>query len=193
MTRTPDDDLLEAVEDALVRSAYYVMGILTRIAAENDLSLSQLRVLGILWDRRLRMTDLAAHLGLDRSTLSGLVDRAERRGLLARGRSPVDRRGVDVFATPKGQALMAHLHTQLRAVLAPSIGHLTPERCVELVRLLEPILEAARRQGTRPPAGPAAPAFRHAADTCGEADPNTDTDGDAGAGPWPAPAHEILS
>lgn len=63
-------------------------------------SLTQLRLLGVLRDRRPRMTELAAFLGLDKSTLSGLVDRAERRGLVARDKNPQDRRVVDVFLTP---------------------------------------------------------------------------------------------
>ncbi|MGM1062504.1 hypothetical protein [Saccharothrix sp. Mg75] len=41
------------------------------------------------------MTDLAAFPGLDESTMSGLVERAERRGLVARDRSPADRLGAD--------------------------------------------------------------------------------------------------
>ncbi|MGY1962144.1 MarR family transcriptional regulator [Nocardia gipuzkoensis] len=64
------------------------MAVLTRIGSEHDLSLTQLRLLGLLRDRRPRMTDLAAFLGLDKSTMSGLVERAERRGLVARGKSP---------------------------------------------------------------------------------------------------------
>lgn len=47
----PDDDSTDALVDGLVRSAFQVMGVLTRIGAEYDLSLTQLRVLGILRDR----------------------------------------------------------------------------------------------------------------------------------------------
>ncbi|MCU1407511.1 MAG: Transcriptional regulator, MarR family protein, partial [Glaciihabitans sp.] len=70
--------------DALAQSAFVTMGALTRIASENDLSLTQLRVLAILRDRRLRMTDLVGYLGLEKSTLTGLIDRAESRGLVSR-------------------------------------------------------------------------------------------------------------
>lgn len=47
-----------ALADALVPAAFVTMAILTRIGAENDLSLTMLRVLGILHDRRPRMSDL---------------------------------------------------------------------------------------------------------------------------------------
>src|SRR5689334_4842764 len=116
----------DALLDAFVRSTFQVMGVLTRIGAQNDLSLTQLRVLGILRDRRLRMSALATFLGLDKSTMSGLVDRAERRGLLARGRSAEDRRAVDVFITPAGLELAELLQDEIRRALEPALGPLDP-------------------------------------------------------------------
>ncbi|MEV5413129.1 MarR family transcriptional regulator [Thermopolyspora sp. NPDC052614] len=144
------DDAPEKLEEALVRGSYRVMGILTRLGAEHDLSLSLLRVLGILRDRRLRVSDLADRLGLDKSTMSGLVDRAERRGLLARGKNPEDGRAVDVYATPAGRELAARLHTRFRRALKPSFDRFTPERRAELVRLLTVVLEEADKGVTRP-------------------------------------------
>src|SRR5689334_12013476 len=110
---------LDALIDALVRSTFQVTGVLTRIGAANDLSLTQLRVFGILRDRRPRVTELAAHLGLDKSTMSGLIDRAERRGLLAREKSPDDGRAVEVFLTPAGHELTRRLYLEVRDTLAP--------------------------------------------------------------------------
>ena len=126
------DDLV----DALVRSSYQVMGVLTRIGAEHDLSLTQLRVLGILRDRRARVTELASFLGLDKSTMSGLIDRAERRGLLARGKNPEDRRAVDVFMTPAGLELAGRVQEEVRRALAPATDRLDPEQRDQLVALL---------------------------------------------------------
>jgi DNA-binding MarR family transcriptional regulator len=125
------------VDDALVRSAFRVMGVLTRIGAEHDMSLTQLRVLGILRDRRARMTELAAFLGLDKSTMSGLIDRAEGRGLLARGKDPADRRVVDVSITPAGLELAERLQDQIRLALAPTTGRLNLQQRDHLVELLE--------------------------------------------------------
>jgi len=129
--------------DALVRSSFQVMGVLTRVGAQHDLSLTQLRVLGILRDRRARMTELATYLGLDKSTMSGLVDRAERRGLLARGKNPGDRRVVDVFITPAGLALADLVQDDIRQALAPATGHLTTDESERLTRLLERVLSRA--------------------------------------------------
>ncbi len=60
--------------DVIVQTSFVTMAVLNRVAAEHDLSLTQLRVLAILRDRRLRMTELARYLGLDKSTMTGLVD-----------------------------------------------------------------------------------------------------------------------
>lgn len=131
----------DPLEDLLIRTAYLVTGILTRIGAQNDLSLTQLRVIGILRDRRARMTDLAAYLGLDKSTMSGLVDRAERRGLLARGKNPEDGRVVDVFVTPAGLELIGRLRGEIRQALAPATERLPQQQRDELARLLDAFLE----------------------------------------------------
>jgi DNA-binding MarR family transcriptional regulator len=149
-----DADAVDALIDALVRSSFQVMGVLTRIGAQYDLSLTQLRVLGILRDRRPRMTELATFLGLDKSTMSGLIDRAERRGLLARGRNPEDRRVVDVFITPAGFELTERLYGEIRRALAPATGRLDSAQRAQLVQLLEPVLV--------PSAGIGAPEPRHA-------------------------------
>ncbi|MEU7987471.1 MarR family winged helix-turn-helix transcriptional regulator [Streptosporangium canum] len=132
----------DALVDALVRSTFQVVGVLTRIGAERDLSLTQLRVLGILRDRRPRMTELAAFLGLDKSTLSGLIDRAERRGLVARGKNPQDRRVVDVFLTPAGLELAEQVYGEVRRALAPATARLDPQDGDQLVQLLHTVLHS---------------------------------------------------
>lgn len=126
----------EALVDALVRSSFEVMGALTRVGASHDLSLTQLRVLGILRDRRARMTELAAYLGLDKSTLSGLVDRAERRGLLERGKNPEDGRVVDVFMTQAGRDLAEIVQEEVRRALTPLTDRLDDPDREQLLRLL---------------------------------------------------------
>ncbi|MDG4752628.1 MarR family transcriptional regulator [Micromonospora sp. WMMD718] len=142
----------DAVVDALVRASFQVMGVLTRIGAEHDLSLTQLRVLGILRDRRASMTELATFLGLDRSTMSGLIDRAERRGLLARGKNHVDGRVVDVFMTPVGRELAERIEAEIRRALTPAIERLDPQRRDQLVDLLEPVATSPLTLRQRPAA-----------------------------------------
>ncbi|GAA4607874.1 DNA-binding MarR family transcriptional regulator [Actinoplanes octamycinicus] len=134
---------VDEVLDVLVRYTFHVTGVLTRLGAENDLSLTQLRVFGILRDRRPRVTELAAYLGLDKSTMSGLIDRAERRGLLARGKSPADGRVIEVFLTPAGRELTERLYREARDTLAPGLQRLAPAQRAQLLGLLGPLLSPA--------------------------------------------------
>jgi len=126
--------------DALVRTSFAAMAVLTRIGAEHDLSLTQLRVLGILRDRRVKMSELADYLGLDKSTVSGLVDRAEKRGLLQRAPNPADGRAVDVSLTAAGAELAGRGAGQIARALAPMTGKLTQAEARRLTALLEQIL-----------------------------------------------------
>jgi DNA-binding MarR family transcriptional regulator len=89
------------------------------------------------------MAELADHLGLEKSTMSGLVDRAERRGLLARGRNADDARAVDVFMTEAGLELAERLHTEVRRALAPTTDRLDAKGRQALTRLLERMLGSA--------------------------------------------------
>lgn len=140
-------DTAEQVErrglvDALARTSFTTMAVLNRIGAEHDLSLTQLRVLGILRDRRVKMSTLADFLGLDRSTISGLVDRAEKRGLLRRAPNPADGRAVDVLLTETGAELAEHGATEVARALSPLTSKLTRAEARRLTALLEHMLGA---------------------------------------------------
>jgi DNA-binding MarR family transcriptional regulator len=98
--------------DGLTQLSFLILGTLERRAAEHDLSVVQTRLLGILRDRQPTMNELAGLLGLDKSSTSGLVDRAERRGLVQRAPSSHDGRAVLVTTTPAGRALIAEVAGQ---------------------------------------------------------------------------------
>ena len=112
------------VMDGLVQASFTVIALLSRAAAEHDLSLTQLRVLAILRDREPTIAGLATYLGLERSSVSGLVDRSVRRGLVRRDTSEEDGRAVRVSLTPDGQRLAAVLTEEIGGLLAPMIGSL---------------------------------------------------------------------
>ncbi len=115
------DDLL--LRDALVQMSFEVMGRLTQLASEEGMSLTQLRALGVLRDRRPRMADLAKGLGLDRSSVTGLIDRAQQRGLVERVPEEGDGRVVRVALTEEGlrtaERMTARMSELLADVVAP--------------------------------------------------------------------------
>jgi DNA-binding MarR family transcriptional regulator len=134
----------DALVDALAQSGFLVMGVLTRIGAEHDLSLTQMRVLGVLRDRTPRMAELADFLGLDKSTMSGLVDRAERRGLLERAKSSADGRAIHVAMTPAGLELAEQVQAEVSQALAPATSRLDADDRAALIRLLDRMLRPAQ-------------------------------------------------
>lgn len=138
--RPGDHDTANTQVDALAQTAFVVMAVLTRVAAANDLSLTQLRVFGILRDRRPRMAELASYLGLERSTMSGLIGRAEKRGIVRREDDPVDGRGTAVIMTPQGIELARVIHAEIRRELMPLLGRLDPGEGDRLAALLTRML-----------------------------------------------------
>jgi DNA-binding MarR family transcriptional regulator len=130
----------DGLVDVLVQTSFVTMAVLNKVGAENDLSLTQLRVLAILRDRRLKMTELADYLGLDKSTMTGLVARAENRGLLERVRNPSDGRAVDVRISPDGADLAGRLYAQVARSLAPMTSTLTRADQRRLRTLMETML-----------------------------------------------------
>jgi len=134
----------EGLADALVTTAFVTMAVINKIGAENDLSLSLIRVLGILWDRRPRMTELADYLGLEKQTMSGLIARAEKRGLVARAPNEDDGRATDVFLTSDGAKLVKRLRVQGQQALAPIIEQLSASDQQLLQNLLQRMFETRK-------------------------------------------------
>jgi DNA-binding MarR family transcriptional regulator len=126
--------------DALAQSAFVTMGSLTGLAADAGLSLTQLRVLAILRDRRLRIGDLAEHLGLEKSTMTGLVARASGKGLLERLPNADDARAVDVVLTDRGRQVATALESAMRDALLPLTDRLPAADRRRLRELLERML-----------------------------------------------------
>ena len=131
----------EGLLDALVPTVFVTMAVLNKIGAENDLSLTLIRVLGLLWDRRPRMAELADYLGLERQTMSGLIARAETKGLVARAPNAEDGRATDVFLTSEGAKLVKHLRSQMQDALAPLTAQLSASDQQQLQTLLRRMLE----------------------------------------------------
>jgi MarR family transcriptional regulator, lower aerobic nicotinate degradation pathway regulator len=112
--------------DGLAQLAFVVHGILERRAAEHDLSITQVRLLGVLRDRTPTMNELGKLLELDKSSISGLVDRAERRGLVARIPSTEDRRVVLVSLTDHGRSLVSRAATGFGADVSAILDLVPP-------------------------------------------------------------------
>jgi DNA-binding MarR family transcriptional regulator len=140
-TRNPNPPALSAV-DALTQLSFLVQGALERRASAAGLSLSLTRVLGILRDRRPTMHELARLMELDKSSVTGLVERAERRGLTERARSPRDGRSVLVTLTAEGRALVTRVAAEFARDVEDLLRALPSADSVLLTELIERLLVA---------------------------------------------------
>jgi DNA-binding MarR family transcriptional regulator len=114
--------------------------MLERHAAAQGLSIAQTRLLGILRDRRPTMNELARLLELDKSSVTGLVDRAERRGLVARTPAPRDGRSVIVELTDEGRVIVTRAAASFAEEVGELLGRLTPSARATLSQLIERVL-----------------------------------------------------
>lgn len=86
------------------------------------------------------MSELAADLGAPLSTVTGIVQRLVRRGLLSRTRSPHDRRAYLLTITEQGQAIAVELQNEIVGIFQSIQKLLTPEELQQLIFLVQKII-----------------------------------------------------
>lgn len=142
---TGDGDALTVV-DALAQLAFVMTGVLSEIAAEAGSSLVQARLLGIVRDRDVTITELATILRLDKSSVTGLVDRASQRELVERIPSTVDGRSVVVRITPHGQRLVRRAARQYATEVDTLLAHVSSAHRQHLVELASEVMRTYTRR-----------------------------------------------
>jgi MarR family transcriptional regulator, lower aerobic nicotinate degradation pathway regulator len=160
LTPAPSGDDLGLV-DALAQLSFVVHGTLARIGAACDLSVIQIRLLGILRDRHPSIKELANLLQLDKSSVTGLVDRAQERGHVLRTASTLDRRSVHVSLTAAGRELIHREAAAFESEIALLVAELGAAQRARLSATASLIVTSdARRRGIdvaavdpAPPAG----------------------------------------
>lgn len=131
-----------AMLDTLVQLSLAVHDILARVAARHGFSVTQVRLFGSLRGREPAMSDIKEHLALEKSSVSGLIDRAERRGLVARTTGHPDGRAVHVRLTEQGAELAARFAAEVYAELETLLAPLSDREQRQLFELARVILAA---------------------------------------------------
>ncbi|MBF6059180.1 MarR family transcriptional regulator [Nocardia terpenica] len=115
------------VVGGLVRSAFLVNAVYAESGREYGLTPQQGQLLCVLMTQPYGMGELGSLLNLAKSSLTGMIDRTERNGLVRREPDPRDARAVRVALTAKGRALADEFYTEtcrridhLAAQLAPA-------------------------------------------------------------------------
>lgn len=130
--------------DGLFQLSFLLQSRLTSIATAHDLSLIQIRLLGILRDREPGMQELARHLELEKSSLSGLVDRAAHRGLLERIPSADDGRAATIRLTTMGRRMSRTIEAAVNADMAVLIEELSDAERIRLSHTAQRLIARGR-------------------------------------------------
>jgi DNA-binding MarR family transcriptional regulator len=117
------DQLTDAM--SLIQLSRLVQAAFARVADRHDLTPMQARLLCVLAESPRGMAELAREFGVEKAALTGLVDRAERRGLVERRAVPGDRRAVRVTLTRAGQRTGGEFHAEVTAELGQLMTPLT--------------------------------------------------------------------
>jgi DNA-binding MarR family transcriptional regulator len=115
------------VASSLVQLTTLVQAIYARTSEHHDLTPVQARLLCVLLDGPRGMAELAQHFGVEKAALTGLMDRAERRGLARRSPVAGDRRALQVTLTDAGQQAAAAFHAELGKQLSDLFSSLAPQ------------------------------------------------------------------
>ncbi|MBC7223330.1 MAG: MarR family transcriptional regulator [Anaerolineae bacterium] len=152
--QTPDE--LEEIQRLFMELAWYERRHFARDLGELGLTMPQFVTLNVLqasgtpWP----MGALAETVDQCSATMTGIVDRLVRLGLVERRRSDEDRRSVLVGLTREGEELLRrakeHRHARMRRILA----HFDPEDRKAIVHLLRKYLQVLRLEEETSPVPP---------------------------------------
>jgi DNA-binding MarR family transcriptional regulator len=117
------------------------------LARQHGLTGPQVTALKILEGLgQLSLSELSARMSAKNSTITGIVDRMERDGLVRRERSEDDRRVVHIRATDRGRAIAAAVPVTAMEMFGRALRSLSARDRRELTRILLLLAERVREQ-----------------------------------------------
>jgi DNA-binding MarR family transcriptional regulator len=137
MVREPEAPM--GVVSALVRSAFLVDHTYEQAARKHQLTSQQGQLLCVLMGKPetgYGMGELVHVLGLAKSSLTGLVDRSLRRGLVRREADSADGRAVRVFLTEEGEKVALAFYDETVGAVADLTTMLSEQDQHQLTELL---------------------------------------------------------
>ncbi len=153
MPTQPDETVDDfSVVDGLVQSSFLLQAVYAETCARHGMTSLQGRMLGILVDREPTMIELAALMRLEKSSVTGLVDRAVARKLIRRRASLVDRRVTHIALTPLGMRRARAFRADVAEQVTGLMGEFAPSDIDQLTRTLKRLVLAQRPPGLHEPA-----------------------------------------
>jgi DNA-binding MarR family transcriptional regulator len=132
-------DAIDLIATTLASRASRMTRLLVRSSGPHELSRTETGALLTLLEGPRRITELAATEALAQPTATQLVDKLQRRGLVARERSREDGRVVLVVITERGREQLEALRARSREVMRETLKGLSDEQLAELVAATETV------------------------------------------------------
>jgi DNA-binding MarR family transcriptional regulator len=130
----------------LIELTHVVQGVHAQMCERHDLAPVQARLLRVLLEGPRQMAELAKSFGVEKAALTGLMDRAERRGLAQRSAVPGDRRALQATLTEVGRRTALAFREDVTAELVRLTDPLSAEGSAQFRAALGQILQARRDQ-----------------------------------------------
>ena len=130
----------EQLAAVLLRLSFLVQHGYGEVSREHGLTPQQAQLLCMLLGGPVGMAELGAWLHLEKSSMTGLVDRAEQRGLVTRVRDVRDRRAWRVALTERGTELASCFHDHVSRSVAALADDLCPSDRRQLGTAINQIL-----------------------------------------------------
>lgn len=122
------------------------------ILRQTGLSAPQVWVLNVLdGTPRLSLNELSERLFAHPSTVSGIIDRLEERGVVRRERDPDDGRGVLLDLTPRGRRMVASSPPPVQVGLRSALERMPALQLRQLRRSLDHLVRETAARGLEAP------------------------------------------
>jgi DNA-binding MarR family transcriptional regulator len=136
------DQVLEAIIYLYTESRR----ITKELAKRADLTGPQLTVVKLLETvGDLSLSELSEKIRAQNSTVTGIIDRMEREGLVTRERSKEDRRVVHIRLTPKGQELARGIPVEPMEIFKGALESLTAQEMRDLMRIMTKVAKRVKQ------------------------------------------------
>jgi DNA-binding MarR family transcriptional regulator len=134
---------------ALIDAISVAEPIQAKLWQQSEITLTQLTVLRAVRTGPYTVGRLGAEVGLSPASVTRLVDRLEKRGLVTRSRDAVDRRRVDVNLTGEGDRMLGETKVFRGSHMHLAVEAMTSEERRRMVSVLTRFVELARGFATR--------------------------------------------
>ncbi len=137
--------------DSIVETIIYLYTESRRLtkgmASQFGLTGPQLTVIKLLETfENLSLSSLSERIRAQNSTVTGIIDRMEREGLVRRERSTTDRRVVHIKLSDKGQKLARQIQVEPMEIFRGALGSLTGADLKDLLRIMNKLQRYVRQR-----------------------------------------------